>query len=706
MEEQRSRKDAVKNAAIIFLSILLLLTLFSNTIMNYTLPQVSTVYPQPNMVSQQVKGSGTVEYAQSVEVKTETAKEVKEVYVKNGDMVKAGDLLFVLDTSSTSTDESSDDYRDDTKVASSKTSVESAEKSLRDAISDLEDKEYQYSKALIYVSDPEASYAADQLEIDNAKTELERLKKQLSDIENGKDELSLVTKEYDEAKAEYDELKRKKDSYTAMMSSADTEDMTELDKADYDKLSAAKKKVSDCERAVTKATNDSKDVNDEYSTKTSDKNDEISQAQADIRTKQALIDNTYAKIAGTKLEDDISTYYSTIYTYESEITKLRNDIEDLSAKIQKYQLANAESDKAKKAIKEATEKVRKAENALLDAKDELAKVKREIKVGIKKKLDEITPAFNEAETKYNNMQTKKTEVAASGGLTKAQAETKINEQELTIKKLEVALEKKKSDASVEAQKSDITKQKDISDKQHDVEKAREKVTQARTDLASAKAEYDENVVKAKEKIEKNEAKKQREKEVKASISGEIENISVTEGSKVEAGSVLAKINAVDLGMKVEFTCSAEQASKVRVGDLAEVTSWYIGESIEARLTEIRSDKSEPQSKKVLVFNISGTDLSAGQSISLALGSKGQQYQTTLPNNAIRDDSTNGKYVFVLESKSTPLGNRYTAVKVSVDVVAKDDNYSAVNGLSGSEFVITTSSKPLNAGEQVRLADQS
>ena len=147
MEEQRSRKDAVKNAAIIFLSILLLLTLFSNTIMNYTLPQVSTVYPQPNMVSQQVKGSGTVEYAQSVEVKTETAKEVKEVYVKNGDMVKAGDLLFVLDTSSTSTDESSDDYRDDTKVASSKTSVESAEKSLRDAISDLEDKEYQYSKA-------------------------------------------------------------------------------------------------------------------------------------------------------------------------------------------------------------------------------------------------------------------------------------------------------------------------------------------------------------------------------------------------------------------------------------------------------------------------------------------------------------------------------------------------------------------------------
>ena len=40
------RKDTVKNLIIIFLTIMLLLTFFSNTIMNYSLPQVATQYVQ------------------------------------------------------------------------------------------------------------------------------------------------------------------------------------------------------------------------------------------------------------------------------------------------------------------------------------------------------------------------------------------------------------------------------------------------------------------------------------------------------------------------------------------------------------------------------------------------------------------------------------------------------------------------------------
>ncbi len=704
MDEQRSRKDAVKNVAIVFLSVLLLLTLFSNTIMNYTLPQVSTVFPGPNTISQQIKGSGTVEYASTVEVKTETSKEVKEVYVKNGDKVKAGDLLFVLDAPSNNSDDSSDDYTDDAKVISAKASVETAEKSLRDAISDLEDKEYLYSKSLIYANDPAANYAADVLEIENAKTELERLKQNLKKVENGTDEYSIVCKEYDDLKTQYDQLKRQKDRYSSMLTSADSEDMTDLDEEDYQKLIAAKKKVSDAERAVTDATNANKEVTDEYSTKTGTKDDEIATAQASIREKEYNIDNAYARMYTIKLDNDVGDYYRQVYEIEAEIEKYRKDIEALNEKILKYQTTNAESAKAKKLIKESGEKLKKANTAVLDAKEELATIKREIKFNIKKKLDALLPELDALEIQVNDKQSKKTDLSTSGAMTKTQLETKINDQELSIKKLEVALEKKQADASVETQKSDITKQKEISDKLHDVDKAREKVTTCRSDLAKAENEYEQAVVKAKDKIAKSDEKKKREKEIKASISGEIANVAVTEGSKADAGTVLATINATELGMKVEISCSAEQAGKVRIGDRAEITSWYVGDGIEATLREIKNDKNEPQMKKLLVFNISGTDLSVGQSISLSLGSKGQNYQITVPNNAVRDDSANGKYVFVLQSKSTPLGNRYTAVKTPVDVIVKDDNYAAVNGLSGSEFVITTSSKPLNAGDQVRLAD--
>ena len=57
-------------------------------------------------------------------------------------------------------------------------------------------------------------------------------------------------------------------------------------------------------------------------------------------------------------------------------------------------------------------------------------------------------------------------------------------------------------------------------------------------------------------------------------------------------------------------------------------------------------------------------------------------------------------------KSSPLGNRYTATRVDVQELAKDDTNTAVTGLSSGDFVITTSTKPIEAGTQVRLVDNS
>jgi hypothetical protein len=42
MESKPKNREWVKNAAIIFLAVLLVLTFFSNTIMNFSLPQVAT----------------------------------------------------------------------------------------------------------------------------------------------------------------------------------------------------------------------------------------------------------------------------------------------------------------------------------------------------------------------------------------------------------------------------------------------------------------------------------------------------------------------------------------------------------------------------------------------------------------------------------------------------------------------------------------
>ena len=49
-------------------------------------------------------------------------------------------------------------------------------------------------------------------------------------------------------------------------------------------------------------------------------------------------------------------------------------------------------------------------------------------------------------------------------------------------------------------------------------------------------------------------------------------------------------------------------------------------------------------------------------------------------------------------------SRYIATRVTVQELARDDKSAAVSGISSGDFIITTSNKPVEAGKQVRLAD--
>jgi hypothetical protein len=92
----------------------------------------------------------------------------------------------------------------------------------------------------------------------------------------------------------------------------------------------------------------------------------------------------------------------------------------------------------------------------------------------------------------------------------------------------------------------------------------------------------------------------------------------------------------------------------------------------------------------------------GQNLSIAVGDKNASYDNTVPNTAIREDST-GKYILIVESKSTAISTRYIARKVPVMVIASDDTRSAISGeFDNYAYVIATSSAPINDGDQVKL----
>jgi hypothetical protein len=90
-------------------------------------------------------------------------------------------------------------------------------------------------------------------------------------------------------------------------------------------------------------------------------------------------------------------------------------------------------------------------------------------------------------------------------------------------------------------------------------------------------------------------------------------------------------------------------------------------------------------------------------VTLSVGERSANFDAVIPNSALRTD-TNGTFVLVLTVKHSPLGNRYIATRVDVNVLAQDDTTAAVSGLSMGDYVITTSSKPLEAGMQVNMVE--
>ncbi|MGL5259030.1 MAG: hypothetical protein ACRC7V_02870, partial [Lachnospiraceae bacterium] len=92
----KNRKDLIKNIAIVFLIIMLILTFFSNTIMNYSLPEVATKYVQSGTITAKVRGTGTVEANDPYNIILKESRQVSSVLVKAGDKVEKDQVLVEL----------------------------------------------------------------------------------------------------------------------------------------------------------------------------------------------------------------------------------------------------------------------------------------------------------------------------------------------------------------------------------------------------------------------------------------------------------------------------------------------------------------------------------------------------------------------------------------------------------------------------------
>ena len=221
---------------------------------------------------------------------------------------------------------------------------------------------------------------------------------------------------------------------------------------------------------------------------------------------------------------------------------------------------------------------------------------------------------------------------------------------------------------------------------------------AQLELAAKEQEVKDAEAKVKALEEKTSAAN-----IKSRYAGVVTEVNVAAGDTTTADTPLMVVELTEKGYTLKATVTKEQARTLKEGLQAEITNlWDSG--ITMTLTSITSDKNDPANSRVLTFAVTGDDVSVGQSLSFSVGDKNSNYDLVIPSAAIHTDA-DGSFVYTVQVKSSPLGNRYTVRKKAVTIVASDDNNSAVSGeLSSDDFVITTATVPLKVGTQVRIAE--
>ena len=193
-----------------------------------------------------------------------------------------------------------------------------------------------------------------------------------------------------------------------------------------------------------------------------------------------------------------------------------------------------------------------------------------------------------------------------------------------------------------------------------------------------------------------------DKEIKAPMAGTVTQINYYAGQTIKDNTIVMEIKPENEAYTLQFTVSQTQSRRIKPGDPAEILyNWY-GDEITARVATVQRDPMNRESY-IVTCELFG-DVRVGGNYTLSIGQQSSDYDYVVPTSCIREDS-NGKFVLIIESKSTPLGNRYYARRVDVEIITSDDSQSAIAGaFDGYVYVITTTSKPVEENQQVRLAE--
>ena len=418
-------------------------------------------------------------------------------------------------------------------------------------------------------------------------------------------------------------------------------DQSDSDKQQDEGIRKARQALND---AITKR--DEAAANESY-------NNELKNAKSNTQSAIEYQTTIKSKLESTISAIDMDDYSMAAPEYTGDIILLKGRYDDAN---RLYELA----------VSSNSDDVSEKESTMIEARDTYENAKASLRENL---VNQLSDAENEI-SRLNSELSSYDESNALGGMSISELDKDIQAKQKELEELiQKAADKTESNQTV----NDL------------------KLEGLKADVDEAQKELD----KAKEKANSND--------IVSKYNGIVGDINTKIGSKVNEGDTVMSIDITDEGYLVKIKVEGEKAKKAQKGAEVDILNNF-NNDIQAELTNIKNDTVAGSKNMILEFNITG-NVNVGANLELSIPCGSGNYDAIVPKSAVYEDKKGNSFVLVTKSKSSPLGNRYYAEKVEVEVVASDETSRAVRGgISAGDYVITAASKPVSPKDQVRMKD--
>lgn len=289
----------VKKFSVIFVVVMIFLTLFSNTIMNISLPEVSVQPVTDGKIQNTITGMGETKANSVYEVVSSQTRTVKQVFVKDGDSVKVGDILFSFE------DEESDE--------------------LENELEKLDDLEFQYTKMLL-------TSTSDEYELENRNIERTRdkLEEAMDDRENNYVSKRNLNNREDDIEDTQSDIKRLNNKISTLQEQLSTKT------PDTDEHNNLQSEIDKLQKQL-EVENENLIDDQETFNKLSEKYNKYKSADSEAETLKETLEDSIFNLENSKKSDEITAQINQlelenlkkdINKQKSEISKLRSEAKD------------------------------------------------------------------------------------------------------------------------------------------------------------------------------------------------------------------------------------------------------------------------------------------------------------------------------------------------------------------------------------------